>query len=108
MNREIKVRLYNPRFRWVVTDGITIKDLYKEWYHNPDIENLMADKETIWMQYTGLKDKNQKEICEGDIVTLNSPPFVINWDYADLDHVEAYIDVAEVIGNIYENPELLK
>ncbi|MHA4046429.1 YopX family protein [Bacillus cereus] len=78
------------------------------------------------MQYTGLKDKNGKEIYEGDVVdtVYDGKLFtgVVVYDESELDFKatngkENYgsnfqylpcCDEVEIIGNIYENPELLK
>jgi len=78
----------------------------------------------IMMQYAGLKDKNGKEIYEGDILKSESD-FVLSVEYfsgrfnvvgfdrklSDIHDLHYYIErlsLCEVIGNIYENPELLK
>lgn len=86
------------------------------------------------MQYTGLKDKNGKEIYEGDIIEIRNffkkesslfPVYIGKVVYlkdfarfainlvSDKCHTPDYIQVMsgeqyEIIGNIYENPELLE
>lgn len=73
------------------------------------------------LQYTGLKDKNSKEIYEGDIIQhhyhilkaeikrINSG-LVMKYLVDNLKYALYEIDMPyiEIIGNIYENPELLK
>jgi uncharacterized phage protein (TIGR01671 family) len=80
---------------------------------------------TIWndeplelMQYTGVPDKDGVEICEGDIISYNgnigivdffAGSFYCNWNaQTDAPIGLMLTDKMKVIGNIWENPELLK
>ena len=111
--REIKFRAWDgDRMQNVLTLG-----LYEGFV---DTNKLHSDIEDFkLMQYTGLKDKNGKEIYEGDIVCIGGaqPYEVITNDFSqvhcidnDLGQEELYKwnKLCKVIGNIYENPELLE
>lgn len=109
--------------------------LSDEMLNDVDIEerrlrDLDGDNDQIYMQYAGVKDKNGKEVYFGDIVKLqkgygSEPHFQVTFDefmtpifkkirgdFADTEiTIREYLRDGkefEVIGNIYQNPELLK
>jgi uncharacterized phage protein (TIGR01671 family) len=80
---------------------------------------LIKEPRYVIQQYTGLKDKNGKEIYEGDILTCKyadqevTEAISYSEDYSSFTHGEhvlwrGWIGEAEIIGNIMQNPELIK
>lgn len=129
--REVKFRIWDgknmfPLRLWDFAHGfLEVKTGYGPWrlHKETDIAdyNEGPDEEDVEiMQYTGLKDKNEKEIYEGDIVRCH-----VDNEAEDYLHLEAkgghvvrtisipetyqegLPDNCEVIGNIHENLELL-
>lgn len=107
MKREIKFRAWNPKEDFMHV-AFNITSHGEVFNYTEDLSHL------ILMQYTGLKDKNGKEIYEGDIVRwsigirevfYHKSMFAIKYNeniVMPTSHEEG-----EVIGNIHENPELL-
>lgn len=134
MKREIKFRGKNSKGIWI----------YGELVHNrgkafivpkkivvpfaPSNNDLIVDENTV-SQFTGLKDKNGKEMYEGDMFKLPIPygsathqvrisPHHLcveiknitlqNWNNLNDCWWDEFKSGIEVIGNIYDNPEFIK
>lgn len=134
MNREIKFRAWHKEEKLMFTPETL-------FFKNPGNRGIWLNESSInvgvryinkiygyvgasieLMQYTGLKDKNGKEIYEGDIIRCDwndkrykPTTWSVDWDKTnccfEFEGGSPYDDAAhhfEVIGNIHENPELLK
>jgi len=124
--REIKFRIWNKNENKMFEDVSLFNDDFTDML-NEHMRYLQTNK-CIFMQYTGEKDKNGKEIYEGDILRqfredncfgeYESEEFIeivkipvytefSNWGSGGPDGDYPILEM-EVIGNIYENEELLK
>ena len=132
--KEIKFRVWDKGLKQMIylsepevvnDDFSAIVFKLRDYFASAFSSDRMEDLEL--MQYTGLKDKNGKEIYEGDIVYVEAVAYgrdmnaMIFWKDGGFwlrweDGYESYLQdwvkelakSAEVIGNIYENPELIK
>lgn len=128
--REIKFRVWNPVLKEFI-DETNLKEDYGEPHYYGD----RGYNKLIFLQYTGLKDKNGEEIYEGDIIRVKEElqaidrvrevkprvlKFEVKWDESSSGFspfcrlgnisfaVDFYIEDVEVIGNIMENKDLSK
>ena len=119
--RELKFRMWNkfrPEMVYATNNHYISFNGFVYWQFGFDSVTPLDPDEYILMQYTGLKDKNGREIYEGDIAVkegFNHVVGVITYQAPDHNLVSIksgmahslHVGELEVIGNIYESPELI-
>lgn len=126
MTRALRFRAWDTKEKAWIANGDVMDLNYCARYNSFlfDNDNYDLDKNTVLVQSTGIKDREGREIFEGDILDVR------NWGRTDevLGRVEVIWDVddkgwryrpnlghdtydcfrnVEIIGNIYANPDLL-
>ena len=109
MAREIKFRIWN-------TELETMYSSEKSEYigFTGIVDPSCANKKGVWMQFTGLLDKNGKEVYESDLcenkagligeVIFDDFAWYLKWHNGNY---YPFGQEVEIVGNIFDNPELL-
>lgn len=126
--REIKFRAWDGKQMFYTSNNEDLSNIVlvldnKSWNlgyqdYDWDVHGANSYKNDILMQYTGLKDREGNEIYEGDIVKLDDIICPITWSDGGFQMItneqqgksaaiQDRLKYFEIVGNIYENPELL-
>ena len=123
--RDIKFRAWDKENKHMTYN---IQEMYDGYCDDTDnglygymscFTSFLYDENFIVMQYTGIKDKNGKEIYEGDVVEYKT---IYEWDKKPTKRAKIVFENgmfsppgvimdlsrSKIIGNIWENPELLE
>ena len=118
--REIKFRAWDKLNKEMI--NVEFIDFQKREVYK-DVVSYRKFNDVELMEYTGLKDKNNKEIYEGDILSdgnIKKPHKVVfengsfraefkgDFDEYSFDLIDVVAQGCEVIGNIYKNQELME
>ena len=124
LNIELKFRAFNKKTKKVYRSGALSFSTERHSfmiYSDKDMDGV-KDGDLEIMQYTGQKDINNKEIFQRDIVLIDDTKKIIVWDnnrggwsYTDVERKitlkpfgRTEANVSKVVGNEFENPDLLK
>jgi len=123
MDRKIKFRVFDTEIGEMVdTNMHVIGEAFccgriEIWVNNHENEKGMLERynDMVVMQYTGLKDRNGREIYEGDIVeTSKGWVDLVKWNkknvgFQPFSHPPScYLERTTILGNKFQNPELLQ
>jgi uncharacterized phage protein (TIGR01671 family) len=120
--KTIKFRIYDKQNNKIIESGAT-PSMLKSFFEHTAV--LHTKEEMPYLQFTGLLDRNGKEIYEGDIIkgmfSLSGKMGVVKyfkkyagfgftteyWEKMDFNFKNNDLSRYKVVGNVYENPELL-